>query len=270
MLSLLDIPTLKKLPFGKYKIHLATGTNPTPFNAFLEGKFKEWQAQQNGRNFECDTIISLIGLEVDQWLFAGVYRVLGITKGTESPYLYETELLPGQDDLIGRVIVRYQRPSRASYIWGHKYAQHLEVLEIKRERVSIEPFPGYNNVVLDHARLRVVVSLQEPTWKSALSHVKGVYLIADASNGKAYVGSATGAEGIWQRWEMYAAIGHGWNVQLCELLDVIKGKGAEHASNFRYSILEIADSHATVEFIKDRESHWKRILLTGTWGYNSN
>jgi hypothetical protein len=270
MLSLLDIPTLKDLPFGKYKIHLATGKNPTPFDAFLEGKFKEWQAHQNGRNFECDTIISLVGLEVDQWLFVGVYRVLGVTKGTESPYLYETELLPGQDDLIGRVIVRFHRPSRAAYIWGYKYAQNLEVLEIKRERVSVEPFPGYNNVVLDHRRLQVVVSLQEPTWKSALSNVKGVYLIADTSNGKAYVGSATGTEGIWQRWETYAVIGHGWNVELYELLDVLKGKGVEHANNFRYSILEIADSHATPEFIKRRESHWKRVLLTREWGYNSN
>jgi hypothetical protein len=267
---LLDIPTLKELPFGKYKIHLATGNNPTPFDAFLESKFKEWQARQNGRNFECDTIISLIGLEVDQWLFAGVYKVLGVTRGTESPYLYETELLPSQDDLIGRVVVRFHRPSRAAYIWGDKYAQYLEVLEIKRERMSVEPFPGYNSVVIDHRRLKVVVSLQEPTWKSALSNVKGVYLIVDTSNGKAYVGSATGTEGIWQRWEGYAAIGHGGNIQLYELLDVIKGKGVEHANNFRYSILEIADSHATLDFIRGRESYWKSVLLTREWGYNSN
>ena len=270
MLTLLDIPTIGSLPRGKSKIHLATGNNPTAFEAFLAGTFKEWQEHQNGKNFECNTIISLIGLEVNHWLFAGVYRVLGVTAGTQPAYLYQTELLPGQDDLIGRVIVQYQRPSRSSYIWGHKYEQNLAVLEIRRERVSVEPFPGYNNVVLDHSRLKVVIGLQDPSWKSVLSNVQGVYLIADTSNGKIYVGSATGAGGIWQRWETYAAIGHGWNVQLCELLDVIQGKGVEHANNFRYSILEIADSHATPQFIKEREDHWKKALLTRKWGYNSN
>lgn len=272
MLNLLDIPAIRSLSLGKYKVHLARGKeSPFAFDAFLAGSFKEWQEYQNGRNFQCDTIISLIGLDGDDlWLFGGVYKVLGVTSGTQSAYLYQTELLRGQDDLIGRIIVQYRRPSRTSYIWGHKYAQNLEVLEIKRERVSVQPFPGYNNVVLDHSRLKVVVSLQEPTWKSALSHVKGIYLIVDTSNGKAYVGSATGAGGIWQRWETYAGIGHGWNVELYELLDVIKGKGIEHANYFRYSILEIADSHATLEFIKRRENHWKGVLLTRNWGYNSN
>ncbi len=272
MLTLLDIPAIKNLPLGKCKVHLARGNDsPFAFDEFLAGRFKEWQEYQNARNFQCDTIISLIGLDGsdDLWLFGGAYKVLGVTSGTEPAYLYQTELLPDHDNLIGRIIVRYRRPSRTAYIWGNKYAQNLEVLEIKRERMSIT-FPGYNNAILDHGRLKVVVSLQEPSWKSALSNVKGVYLIADISNGKGYVGSATSDGGIWQRWEMYAAIGHGWNVQLYELLDVIKGKGAKHADNFRYSILGIADSHATVEYIKRRERHWKNVLLTRKFGYNSN
>ncbi len=52
--------------------------------------------------------------------FAGVYKVLGVTEGIAQPYLYQTELLPNQDDLIGKVIVRYKRLYRASDIWGHK------------------------------------------------------------------------------------------------------------------------------------------------------
>src|SRR5258708_7105114 len=150
MLNLLDIPAIRKLSLGQFKIHLATGKNPTPFEAFVVGTFKEWQSQQNARNFACDTIISLISLETDQWLFAGVYKVLSVEQGTESPYYYQTELLPTLDDLIGRVIVHYHRPSRASYVWGDKYAQHLEVLEIRRERMSVPSFPGYNSVRIPH------------------------------------------------------------------------------------------------------------------------
>lgn len=270
MFNLLDIPAIRDLSLGKFKIHLATGRNPTPFEAFLDGSFREWQAQQNAKNFECDTMISLIALDVDQWLFAGVYRVLGVAQGIESPYYYRTELLSGLDDLIGRVIVRYHR-SRASYIWGNKYAQFLEVSEIRQERISIERLPGFNHVVVPYSRLLTVVRLQEPTWKSALSSVKGVYLVADTSNGKGYVGSATGDGGIWQRWESYAFTCHGGNIELQELFDAVKGKGPDHVFNFQYSILETADSHASVEAILSRENHWKLALLTRSgFGYNSN
>lgn len=271
MLKLLDIPAIRNLALGKYKVHLARGAeSPFAFDAFLAGGFKEWQEYQSRRNFQCDTIISLIGLDADDlWLFGGVYKVLGVTNGQQPAYLYQTELLPDQANLIGRVIVRFQRPSRYAYIWGDKHAQNLEVLEIMRERMSF-PFPGYNKVIIDHARLKVVVRLQEPTWKSALSSVKGIYLIVDSSNGKKYVGSATGAGGIWQRWEAYAHIGHAYNRELVELLDAIKGKGVEHANNFQYSILETADSKATPEFIRARESYWKNVLLTRAFGYNAN
>jgi hypothetical protein len=270
VLNLLDIPAIRNLPLGKFKIHLATGKNPTPFEAFLKRAFKEWQAQQNAKNFECDTVIALIALEADHWLFAGVYKVLGVAEGTESPYYYQTELMPGLDDLIGRVIVHYHRPSRASYIWGNKYAKDLDVLEIKRERMSVPSFPGYNKVLITHERLKTIVGLQEPTWKGALSNVKGIYLIVDISNGKEYVGSATGAGGIWQRWEAYAHIGHAYNRELIELLDAIKGKGAGHVYNFQYSILETADSKATPEFVLAREGFWKTVLLTREFGYNAN
>jgi hypothetical protein len=270
-MKLLDIPAIGNLPLGKYKVHLARGKeSPFAFDAFLAGDFKEWQESQSARNFQCDTIISLIGLDGDDlWLFGGVYKVLGITTGTQSGYLYETELLPDYDNLIGRIIVQYHRSSRTSYIWGDKYAKNLEVLQIVRERMSF-PFPGYNKVIIDHPRLRVIVRIQEPTWKSALSSVNGVYLIVDGSNGKKYVGSATGAGGIWQRWEAYAQIGHAYNRELIELLDAIKGKGVEHVNNFQYCILETADSKATPEFILARESYWKTALLTRLFGYNAN
>jgi hypothetical protein len=55
-------------------------------------------------------------------------------------------------------------------------------------------------------------------WRSRLSAVAGVYLILAETTGRLYLGSATGAEGIWGRWRKYAATGHGGNALLKELL----------------------------------------------------
>ena len=150
MLNLVDLLKVKGISLENYKIHLATGVDFPPLDAFLEGTFKEWQDGQNQNNFQSDFILSLISIESDKWLFAGVYKVLGVTEGTTQPYLYQTELLPNQDDLVGKVIVRYKRLYRASYILGHKYSKYLEVFEIRSERLSIEQFSGYNDVIIRH------------------------------------------------------------------------------------------------------------------------
>jgi len=267
MLSLIEILKTKNLPLDNYKIHLATGRQYPPLDAFLEGKFKEWQEEQSNKNFECDSVLSLINIERDLWLFAGIYIILGVDKGIRAPYRYNTKLLPNQDDLIGRVIVRYKREGRASYIWGHKYGKNLEIAEIKSTRISIGDFPGFNKVNLSYRQLKIVVTQQEPSWKSALSNIKGIYLISDTFSGKLYVGSATGEDGLWQRWESYARTGHGGNA---ELKSLIHDKGIEYTDNFQYTVLEIADFHSTDEFIIDRECHWKDVLLSRQFGHNSN
>jgi hypothetical protein len=267
MISLTELLKTKNIPLDNYKIHLATGRNPTPLEVFLEGHFKDWQDTQNNKNFECDSVLSLISLEEEHWLFVGVYRILGVSVGTNSPYLYQTELLPNQDDLIGKVIVHYKREGRASYIWGHKYGKNLKVNEIKPTRISISEFPGFNNILLSHRQLKIIVAQQELSWKTALSNVKGVYLISDSFSGKHYVGSATGNDGLWKRWESYAKTGHGGN---SELKSLIVDKSIEYADNFQYTVLEIADFHSTDNFIIDRECHWKDVLLSRQFGYNSN
>jgi hypothetical protein len=89
----------------------------------------------------------------------------------------------------------------------------------------------------------------------------------DTATGKTYVGSAYGSGGIWQRWCAYAETRHGGNVELKALLDTT---GAEHGDHFQYSILEIADPLATERQVLEREGHWKDVLMSRTFGYNSN
>ncbi len=83
MIRLLDLISLAGVKLGDYKIHCATGSNPTPLEEFFDGRFKEWQEDQTQRNFQYDHIVSLIHLGADLWLFAGVYSVEGVTPRKE-------------------------------------------------------------------------------------------------------------------------------------------------------------------------------------------
>lgn len=67
MIRLLDLISLAGIKLGDYKIHCATGVDPTPLEAFFDGQFKQWQEYQNQQNFRCDHIISLIHLGADRW-----------------------------------------------------------------------------------------------------------------------------------------------------------------------------------------------------------
>lgn len=270
MIRLIDLIRLAGVKIGKYKIHCATGYNPTPLDAFYDGKFKEWQEYQNKRNFSCDNIISLIHLGGSDWLFAGIYKVKGVRQRTNSEktwFEYSTSEIPGVDHLTGRAIVVFNKNFRASYLNGERYVDQLIVKEIKAERQSIGDFPGYNKVCLPFRSLKTVVRQQLQTWRTALRNVAGVYLIADTTTGRQYVGSAYGDAGIWQRWCSYADNGHGGNK---ELRDLLKEEGETYAFNFLFTILEVIDVNASMEYVTDRECHWKDALLTRQYGYNCN
>lgn len=249
------------------KVHLASWNgHEHPIDVFFAGTFKEWQEQQSRRNFQCGQVVGLIDRGQGQWLFAGVYRILDCqaNPGSGIPYRYRTELLPGQEEWIGRVIVQHTRKGRASYIWCRADLP-LPILEVRRERMVIGDFPGFNAVIVSHAQLRIITSQKIASWHGALANIKGVYLITDTTTGRHYVGKASGNEGIWQRWCAYAANGHGDNE---ELKRVLREKGAEHMANFQFSILEIADTHASDADILARESHWMVALKSREYGLN--
>lgn len=267
MLHLIELIQLAGVKLGSYKIHLAKSSKDNPINYFYAGTFKEWQEGQTQRNFECDHVIGLISIEKGQWLFAGVWAIQGSPKKKKDGWQYQTSEVKGLDHLAGRVIVSFVRTFRQSYLRGDSYGGKLLVHEIRPERLSVADFPGYSSVNLTFDTLRVLAKQRPAAWLTALRSVGGVYLIADTSNGMLYVGSAYGDGGIWDRWENYAKKGHGENKDLVELL---KTKSEDHASNFRFSILEICDLLASKDEVLARECHWKRVLLSREFGYNKN
>ncbi len=250
------------------KIHLASKSPvDDPLDAFFEGKFDGWQALQNQKNFERPHVVALIAMrEKHKWLFAGCYDSHGCTKPAGSRhYIYKTTPRPGANELVGRLVVHFERTGRQSYLIAERWLEHLGVSEIRPERMTLADFPGYAKTLVSKQHLDNIVDQRIPSWRSALSHLAGVYVIADRATGKLYVGSATGDEGIWNRWCAYSKNGHGGNAELRALL---RERGAEHAANFQFSILEVAGTHG--DDLIERESFWKELLLTRAFGLNAN
>ena len=96
-------------------------------------------------------------------------------------------------------------------------------------------------------------------------------MITDLSDGRLYVGSASGeANGLWQRWAAYAHLKNltGGNRELQRMRDVL---GDGHiVGNFQYSILEIFDPKTKSEVILKREAFWKQALDSRAHGMNAN
>ncbi len=269
MLKLTDFLIAYKIPLNllSYKVHLATNKTNPPLDAFFAGSFKEWQEDQNNKNFSREMITSLIHLGGSRWLFAGIYRVLGVEEAPGGRWKYSTELLDGQSDLIGRLIVDHKRAGRTAYLNGKEDGGDFYISELRAQPMTIEDFPGYQAVCLSFSRLKIIIDQNLDTWRGALSNMKGVYLITDLATGRLYVGSATGSDGLWQRWADYISSGHGGNK---ELRQVLEDHGKNYAENFQYSLLEVADSRATDEYVLERESYWKDVLASRQFGYNAN
>ena len=198
-----------------------------------QSKFKIWQEEQTQKNFQRKYILSLIYWHKDEWIFAGIYESISVKETPNGPskYRYETKLLDVGTDLIGKMIIGFKKDFRASYLCLENYIDDLEVLEITRDVCKTE-FPGYDKVNVS------------------------------SSNGKKYVGSATGENMLWGRWKEYIANGNGGNIELKNLdFSYIQ-------KNFRYSILEIYKSTTDDDAILERESWWKELLMTRQFGYN--
>ncbi len=281
MINLCELLQIEKENYTKYKVHFATGRDnrKEPYNSFLIDNFKDWQEHQTGKNWSRPYILSLIYYEKDIWMFGGVYEVLPVeptpveNDSGWKGWRYQTELTEKAAEYIGRAFFKFKKEFRASYPTleldpknGDPIAK-MPLSHILDKRVALSDFLGFDSVDIDYKTLKYIVFDNILSWKSALSNVKGVYLIVDTNTGKQYVGSAYGDECIWQRWANYAKDGHGGNVELKELLKI---NGEDYKYNFKYSILEVCNMNLGNEYIIDRESHWKEVLLTRKFGLNLN
>ena len=210
----------------------------------------------------------------EYFIFGGLYKIKKIEPEVFDEVGYELTLMDDYKEYRKRLIVKLKKPiGRDLYNRLYKNIQDTlepEVYEIA-PNTKLGHFPGYQNVTLSHPQMQQIISRNEPSWKQALMNVKGVYVITDLSNGKLYIGSASGnTDGIWQRWSDYDNIENltGGN----KLLNEIKlDKGKDYIiNNFQYSILVIFDTMTKADTIINRENYWKNVFCTRKHGMNYN
>ncbi|NCH73589.1 GIY-YIG nuclease family protein [Cronobacter dublinensis] len=265
-----------KLTPENTKVHLAQRNDykEEPLAKFREETFDDWQCWQKRLEFGRNYVVSLIRVPgTDTWLFAGAFQQTGNAEKKAYPgrkelyYQYYLQKIPETEEYAGRMYVSFKNTGRNFIRLGESIQNELVISAISPVRLSFGEFPGYRNIVLDRSSIGAIVRLNLESWRTALSVVKGIYVLTDRDEGKLYVGKADGVEGIWGRWKYYFGSGHGGNIGLKEAF----GTGNENRlQNITFAILEVMDPNAENSEISRRESHWKQILLSREFGHNRN
>lgn len=212
--------------------------------------------------------------KMDQWLFLGAFEIDNeLIKKENGDELYKLIPMDKFSGLVERMIVRFARISGPKGVkYGLDRVDDFTVVKILEKKYinTFKKFDGYNNVTLSFEELETIVSENIDEWRIALTNVNCVYVITDKKEGKIYIGSTYGCDGIWGRWMCYVKTeGTGHNLKLEEILDEM---GSDYIrKNFTWSILEcFYNSDSKGEQIREREKHWKKIFNSKESGYNGN
>ncbi|HEX5226572.1 MAG TPA: hypothetical protein VFW44_02630 [Bryobacteraceae bacterium] len=237
-------------------------TGVTPYSLMCEnpGGFELYQSLQGREIFRKKLFCSFVVTPSSETLFVNLYST-GTPDRNSSPqtcpvrakvietgkcWVYPLSVDNRLADFSKRLVIAWGDGYRS---WVQRAnRQDKAVLELRRKFQEID-FPGYLQF---HVRLG---SLRNAyiTWQTALSAQRGVYLLS-FDDAQQYVGSATGQNGFWQRWQDYLATGHGGNVAL-------RGRDAADAM---VSILATARLTDTRQDILDCEYLWQEKLGTKT------
>lgn len=154
----------------------------------------------------------------------------------------------------GRPIYKSPPPDRSWYRWADRNTLEIDAT-CERTRFA-ERVPDWDKLVLTRTDLEAMPRASQ----AVLAQWRGVYFIADETDGKGYVGSAYGTDNILGRWQAYARTGHGGNVGLRE----------RSYHPLRFSILQRVSPDMNPADVIALEASWKRRLHTRDLGLNRN
>jgi len=232
-------------------------------------KFELYQSIQridNRKKFQAPYWAVFVVNFEDKTLFAGLYSVKYrglLEEDTPMPHpdgidlagncdFYDLNHLETMKDLSGKLFIDWG-PGALAWV-QHADRNNKAITEIHAAFREPE-FPGFLNFIEPLSRLDKLPS----GWITALKSASGIYLLTCPKTKEWYVGSASGVEGFWGRWQNYVETGHGDNVML---------KGRE-PSDYQISILEVAGSSATKEQVLQMEGRWMKKLQTVEMGLNT-
>ena len=128
------------------KLHMAVWNGEEhPLDVFIAGDFEEWQRWQSKRNFERRYVASLISMPgMDNWLFGGLYERIGVEyKEDANYYYYDLKQVQDCAELSGRLVVKFGRKFRQSYLLADRWSESILVSELKPERLTLLEFPEF-------------------------------------------------------------------------------------------------------------------------------
>ena len=178
-------------------------------------------------------------------------------------YFYKLEDSNLLESYKNRLVIEWGK-STVSWVQS---STEKEVTEIY-PKGFVSLFPGWDKVHLSHKELTEIINNPNGNkdWYEYLSRHSGVYVIFDSSTGNQYVGSASGGNGIWSRWEGYAKSGHNGN----KALKVLAKKNEDFANNFTYSLHHVFPRTVSKNDVLYYESLLKNKLGSRAFGLNEN
>lgn len=284
MIQLTDFIKTPNVSKTKIKFNMNAGdVNKRAWDLLLEDdqewlNMNRWKTKQPNNNLNnAEYLIALAQYYPygpQYFIFGGLFKVDIIIPECFDAIGYNLTLMDDYKEYIKRLIIMIEKPiGRDSYNRKYESIQkqlNPEIYELSPS-TKLGHFLGYQNVSLMHKDMQHIIQSNEPSWKDALSNVKGIYVVTDTNNGNLYIGSASGnTDGIWQRWSGYASTENltGGNK---EFIQILNEKGNEYITHyFRYSIIEIFDTKTKVETILKRENYWKNVFDTKNHGMNHN
>lgn len=279
MLNIVELLSLRKFDVNcKIKLVRHQDKRYDISKLIRDGLFELYQSYQSRPVFDCDYIVSFLGIEGSKARMIGVYQVKDRKPAsayplpsdfshpefaTDNRYYYILEEVKGFEDLNGRVVIDWG----GSPLAWHQWLTEKEVIEILPAGY-VKEFSGFLDIILRYDELVSIINAPDANreWHRMLASVAGVYLITDTITGNQYVGSAYGKEGILGRWKVYAKSPDGGNRQLEELLH----DNNHYANNFQFTILQTLPRTLTLDEVIDVEKRYKEKLGTRAFGLNSN
>lgn len=225
----------------------------------------EYQREQSKHVFkDCDYIISCVGIDRNQAILFGVFKV-GDHEFINDHHYYDLDRIGDFTDLENRLIIDW---GSNAISWHQWYNRHDKKIVQVLPDGYVGHFPGLLNFVLEFDELQKIINHPDANhdWCHNLSSVNGIYMILDDKTGHQYIGSANGKEGIWQRWREYASNYTGGNKRLSNLIE----NDPHYYKNFKYSILQTLPSNITQREIVAIENLYKEKLGSRTHGLNRN
>ena len=242
----------------------------TPYELWRDDRpgfdyYQSTQSMKNQTRLEAPFWAAFVGTPADETLFVGIYGVSNrrlLDHDQPWPYgggidkagtcnLYDLVLEQRLDDLIGRLLVEWGKGERS---WIQRSdRQDKPIIEL-RQKFDEPAFPGFLNFMQPLSKLDHLPR----SWIGVLNANKGVYLLTCPRTREQYVGSASGIDGFWGRWQAYIATGHGGNVKL----------KSRDPSDYQVSILEVAGTAATENDILKMEQRWMEKLKSREMGLN--